>query len=154
MEDFRSILGLLVIVGVMIINFVSKSRKVRGKDGDQTPHHDEAWPSAPDADAETPMRPLFQPVTPAFPDECQSLEEIPEQEYVPEFTIQKAADAGHFQHQTVNRLRAQAGTDEIAAQAVTDEIGKESSTEIAEEFDLRRAVIYSEILKPRFEESL
>lgn len=152
MEDFGSILWLLVIVGAMIFNFVSKSRKAGGKDGTHTLHHEEAWPSAPDTDAEIPMRPLFQPVTPAFPDECQSLEEIPEQEYVPEFTVQKAADSGHFQHQTVNRLRAQAGTDEIAAQAVTDEIGKESSTEIAEEFDLRRAVIYSEILKPKFGE--
>lgn len=152
MEDFGSILWLLIIVGAMIFNFVSKSRKARGKGDHHTPHHDEAWPSAPDADAEIPMRPLFQPVTPAFPDECQSLEEIPEQEYVPEFTVQKAADGGHFQHQTANRLHAQAGTDEIAARAVTDEIGMESSTEIAEEFDLRRAVIYSEILKPKFGE--
>lgn len=157
MGDFASILWLLIIVGAMIFNVVSKSRKARGKDGNHAPHHGEAWPSvptSPDTDSEIPMRPLFQPVTPAFPDECQSLEEIPEQEYVPEFTVQKAADSGHFQHQTINRLKGAPETDEIAAHAVSDLSATESSTEIAEEFDLRRAVIYSEILKPKFDESL
>lgn len=39
-----------------------------------------------------------------------------------------------------------------SADRLRENIAEESATEIAEEFDLRRAVIYSEILKPRFEE--
>lgn len=39
-----------------------------------------------------------------------------------------------------------------SADRLRENIAEESATEIAEEFDLRRAVIYSEILKPKFEE--
>lgn len=159
MEDFGSVLWILFIVGAMIFNVVSQSRKAREK-GSHAPHHEEAWPpqagsGAPDTQ-ETPARPVFQPVTPAFPDECQSLEEIPEQEYVPEFTVQKAADSSHFNHQTTNRLKGGTETEEIAAHELADAFGATAATapDIAEEFDLRRAVIYSEILKPKFEEPL
>lgn len=154
MEDFASVIWLLIIVGAMIFNIVSKSRKARGK-GAPHPQHGEAWPMSPATDpddAPMPQRPVIQPVTPAFPDECQSLEEIPAQEYVPEFTVQKAADSGHFRHQTANRLRNGSESDEIAAHSLTNDAQEESATALAEDFDLRRAVIYSEILKPKFEE--
>lgn len=158
MENYGPVLWILFIVGAMVINAVSLSRKTRGKGGKTLPY-EEAWP--PQAGPETPdmqeapTRPVFQPVTPAFPDECQSLEEIPEQEYVPEFTVQKAADSGHFNHQTTNRLKGGTETEEIAAHELSDESASPTAgSDIAEEFDLRRAVIYSEILKPKFEEPL
>ena len=81
MEDFASVIWAVIIVGAMIFNVVSQSRKARGKGARQTPHG-EAWPSS--------------------------------------------------------------------APAITD--APEEATTIAEEFDLRQAVIYSEILKPRFDE--
>lgn len=158
MENYGPVLWILFIVGAMIFNVVSQSRKAREK-GDKTSPYEEAWPpqtgpGAPDTQ-EAPARPVFQPVTPAFPDECQSLEEIPEQEYVPEFTVQKAADSSHFNHQTINRLKGGTETEEIAAHELSDESALPTAgSDIAEEFDLRRAVIYSEILKPKFDESL
>lgn len=156
MEDFGSVLWVLIILGAMVFNFASQSRKNREK-GARDPHHEEAWPSStamPEASQadnrpEYPAHREFQPVTPAFEDECQSLEEIPEREYVPEFTVQRAADPGLFRNQTVNRLRGDA-----AEHAPTVEAAAEGATtgSIADKFDLRQAVIYSEILKPKFEE--
>ena len=87
-----------------------------------------------------------------FPDECQSLEEIPAEEYAPEYTMPKAAETGHLRHQTVNRLVNDAGNDEIAAHSLTNDVPDTAATSLTGEFDLRQAVIYSEILKPKFEE--
>ena len=82
MEDFASVIWIVIIVGAMIFNVVSQSRKARGKGG-HAPQHGEAWPSSaaqtPESAPRPALRPELQPVTPAFPDECQSLEEIPAQ---------------------------------------------------------------------------
>ena len=87
-----------------------------------------------------------------FPDECQSLEEIPAEEYAPEHTTPKAAGRGHLRHQTVNRLMDDSGNDEIAAHSLTNNAPDAATTSQTEEFNLRQAIIYSEILKPKFEE--
>ena len=89
---------------------------------------------------------------PVFPDECQSLEEIPAEEYAPEHTTPKAAGRGHLRHQTVNRLMDDSGNDEIAAHSLTNNAPDAATTSQTEEFNLRQAIIYSEILKPKFEE--
>lgn len=152
MEDFASVIWVVIIVGAMIFNVVSQSRKARGKGAKQTPHG-EAWPSsAPGVPmpSAAPVRP--EPVAPVFPDECQSLEEIPAEEYAPEYTMPKAAETGHLRHQTVNRLVNDAGNDEIAAHSLTNDVPDTAATSLTGEFDLRQAVIYSEILKPKFEE--
>lgn len=147
MEDFASVIWVVIIVGAMIFNVVSQSRKARGKNAKQAPHG-EAWPSSPMPSA-TPVRP--EPVAPAFPDECQSLEEIPAQEYEPEYTTLKTAETGALRHQTTDRLETAPERDEIAAHAITD-APEEGASSIAGEFDLQQAVIYSEILKPRFDD--
>lgn len=149
MEDFASVIWGVIIVGAMIFNVVSQSRKARGKGAKQAPHG-EAWPSSPMPSA-TPARP--EPVAPVFPDECQSLEEIPAQEYEPEYTTLKTVETGTLRHQTADRLETTPERDEIAAHAITD-APEEGASSIAGEFDLRQAVIYSEILKPRFDEHL
>ena len=151
MEDFASVIWVVIIIGAMVFNVVSQSRKARGKGAKQTPHG-EAWPmSGPDMPmpSAAPVRP--EPVTPAFPDECQSLEEIPAQEYEPEYTVPKATETRTLRHQTTDRLKTAPETDEIAAHAISD-APEEAAPSIAGEFDLRQAVIYSEILKPRFDE--
>lgn len=134
MDDFATVIWVVIIAGAMIFNVVSQSRKARGK-GARTPGHEEAWP-----------------VAPVFPDECQSLEEIPAEEYAPEHTTPKAAGRGHLRHQTVNRLMDDSGNDEIAAHSLTNNAPDAATTSQTEEFNLRQAIIYSEILKPKFEE--
>lgn len=155
MDDFATVIWVVIIAGAMIFNVVSQSRKARGK-GARTPGHEETWPSQAHPESEPdPMpapRPTPWPVAPVFPDECQSLEEIPAEEYAPEHTTPKAAGRGHLRHQTVNRLMDDSGNDEIAAHSLTNNAPDAATTSQTEEFNLRQAIIYSEILKPKFEE--
>ena len=155
MDDFATVIWVVIIAGAMIFNVVSQSRKARGK-GARTPGHEEAWPSQAHPESEPdPMpapRPAPWPVAPVFPDECQSLEEIPAEEYAPEHTTPKAAGRGHLRHQTVNRIMDDSGNDEIAAHSLTNNAPDAATTSQTEEFNLRQAIIYSEILKPKFEE--
>lgn len=155
MDDFATVIWVVITAGAMIFNVVSQSRKARGK-GARTPGHEEAWPSQAHPESEPdPMpapRPAPWPVAPVFPDECQSLEEIPAEEYAPEHTTPKAAGRGHLRHQTVNRLMDDSGNDEIAAHSLTNNAPDAATTSQTEEFNLRQAIIYSEILKPKFEE--
>lgn len=155
MDDFATVIWVVIIAGAMIFNVVSQSRKAHGK-GARTPGHEEAWPSQAHPESEpAPMpapRPAPRPVAPVFPDECQSLEEIPAEEYAPEHTTPKAAGRGHLRHQTVNRLMDDSGNDEIAAHSLTNNAPDAATTSQTEEFNLRQAIIYSEILKPKFEE--
>ena len=155
MDDFATVIWVVIIAGAMIFNVVSQSRKARGK-GARTPGHEEAWPSQAHPESEpAPMpapRPAPWPVAPVFPDECQSLKEIPAEEYAPEHTTPKAAGRGHLRHQTVNRLMDDSGNDEIAALSLTNNAPDAATTSQTEEFNLRQAIIYSEILKPKFEE--
>lgn len=155
MDDFATVIWVVIIAGAMIFNVVSQSRKARGK-GARTPGHEEAWPSQAHPESEpAPMpapRPAPWPVAPVFPDECQSLKEIPAEEYAPEHTTPKAAGRGHLHHQTVNRLMVDSGNDEIAAHSLTNNAPDAATTSQTEEFNLRQAIIYSEILKPKFEE--
>ena len=153
MDDFATVIWVVIIAGAMIFNVVSQSRKARGK-GARTPGHEEAWPSQahPESEPMPAPRPAPWPVAPVFPDECQSLEEIPAEEYAPEHTTPKAAGRGHLRHQTVNRLMDDSGNDEIAAHSLTNNAPDAATTSQTEEFNLRQAIIYSEILKPKFEE--
>ena len=155
MDDFATVIWVVIIAGAMIFNVVSQSRKARGK-GARTPGHEEAWPSQAHPESEPAPRPAPRPapwpVAPVFPDECQSLEEIPAEEYAPEHTTPKAAGRGHLRHQTVNRLMDDSGNDEIAAHSLTNNAPDAATTSQTEEFNLRQAIIYSEILKPKFEE--
>lgn len=155
MDDFATVIWVVIIAGAMIFNVVSQSRKARGK-GARTPGHEEAWPSQAHPESEpAPMpapRPAPWPVAPVFPDECQSLKEIPAEEYAPEHTTPKAAGRGHLRHQTVNRLMVDSGNDEIAAHSLMNNAPDAATTSQTEEFNLRQAIIYSEILKPKFEE--
>ena len=155
MDDFATVIWVVIIAGAMIFNVVSQSRKARGK-GARTPGHEEAWPSQAHPESEpAPMpapRPAPWPGAPVFPDECQSLEEIPAEEYAPEHTTPKASGRGHVRHQTVNRLMDDSGNDESAARSRTNKAPDAATTSQTEEFNLRQAIIYSEILKPKFEE--
>ena len=150
MEDIGSVLWIVIIVGAMVFNVISQSRKARGK-GHHAPEHGEAWPSstmqptipARGMESEATVHPKPQSIELTFPDECQSLEEIPEQEYTPESIAFKTTEMNYNEHSTTT-------SDEIDVHSNAP--SDKNNTAIVGEFDLRRAVIYSEILKPKFEE--
>lgn len=102
-----------------------------------------------------------------FPDECQSLEEISDEVYLAGFDdMDEEVQAGSFGEQKAvgnplkssgsirkNGQNTPSNAPSNSNQAQARILGKEKSTdEIVKEFDLRQAVIYSEILKPKFEE--
>lgn len=102
------------------------------------------------------------PVSETFTDECQSLEEIFPEEYFSDLDTASDLDTeeepqtasftpltGLGSQLTVRNERrgAKQGKQSQNSAPVSD-----SLAEMVEEFDLRRAVIYSEILKPKFDE--
>ena len=101
-----------------------------------------------------------QPVFADFPDECKRLEVITPQTHEtkrkrsrttsPE-VIGAESDAQQVaeRHAGAKKNEATGGPGRISPAGPAEE---PEAAEIAEEFDLRRAVIYSEILKPKFEE--
>lgn len=177
MDDFASVILTVIIVGAMIFNVVAQSRKARGK-GARTPGHEEAWPAQEHPASEAAPHPVLRPVAPVFPDECQSLEEIPAEEYMPEQAMPKAVGTGHTGHtghtqhtqhtehtrhsghsgfplhQSINSAMDDGGNDEIAAHSLTNNEQETATAFQTEEFNLRQAIIYSEILKPKFGEHL
>lgn len=104
-----------------------------------------------------------QPLYEAFPDECQSLEEIPfDEAYFSDLDTASDLDAAEepqtasftpltgLDAQSTARNKLRGVKQEKQVQNNTP--APDSLAEMVEEFDLRRAVIYSEILKPKFEE--
>lgn len=104
-----------------------------------------------------------QPLYEAFPDECQSLEEIPfEEAYFSDLDTASDLDAAEEpQTASFTPLTGLGGQSTVRNERRGVKQGKQpqnstpapdSLAEMVEEFDLRRAVIYSEILEPKFEE--
>ena len=191
MGDFGTILWVLVIIGFVASNYVSKAQKSRGKG---TPHTGEAWPSseeAPQREAtgtpgipgipgipdifDTLPAPTARPAAPRTPrhpetsaDKAAGRERAPEgAASVPasrnraseaEITPRNAPQAissgtsarrKNSAPETVDEAKAKA---DIAAALQAAGQQEAPDSPLGEEFDLRRAVIYSEILKPKFEE--
>lgn len=224
--DTLTILWIVIIVGAMVYNSVSKARKARQEGENPPPQHGEAWPSIPwdeedntkpsvptaNTRPETPARtapsaktvqsvnggrrrpnrekntPLSsihptvqetcnpgnnrqkvgktgsqQPLYEAFPDECQSLEEISlEEEYFSDLDTASDLDAAEEpQTASFTPLTGLSSQSTVRNEQRGAKQGKRAQNsapapdclaEMVEEFDLRRAVIYSEILKPKFDE--
>ena len=130
MENFSTVLWIVVIAAAMIFNVVSQSRKQAKKQARQADDRhagSEAWPSWDPAAAPQPAPRKDAPV--------------------------RQGGSGHTAHLSG---RGNAPKDRLAAaehpHAAYDDAQEDVSAEIAEDFDLRRAVIYSEILKPKFDE--
>lgn len=191
MGDFGTILWVLVIIGFVASNYVSKAQKSRGKG---TPHTGEAWPSS-EEEEEEPRReesgipgipgipdifdtlpaPTAKPAAPRTPrhpqadtGEAAGRERAPEGAASVPASRNRASEAGNSQQNAPQAIssgtsarrknsapetgdEAKAKADIAAAlQAAGQQEAPDSP--LGEEFDLRRAVIYSEILKPKFEE--
>ena len=61
MEDFTTIIWVVIIIGAMIFNTLSKARKAQNKDGQAPSQHGEAWPSIPWDDAQNRETPSPNP---------------------------------------------------------------------------------------------
>ncbi|HJA96444.1 MAG TPA: hypothetical protein H9920_01815 [Candidatus Alistipes faecavium] len=191
MGDFGTILWVLVIIGFVASNYVSKAQKSRGKG---TPHTGEAWPSSEEEEEEPRREESGIPGIPGIPDIFDTLPTptarpaAPRTPRHPETSADKAAGRERASEgaASVPTPRNRAAEAEItprnAPQAISSgtsarrknsapETGDEAKAKadiaaalqaagqqeapdspLGEEFDLRRAVIYSEILKPKFEE--
>ncbi len=191
MGDFGTILWVLVIIGFVASNYVSKAQKSRGKG---TPHTGEAWPSSEEAPQREATGTPGIPGIPGIPDIFDTLPAptarpaAPRTPRHPETSADKAAGRERAPEgaASVPASRNRAAEAEItprnAPQAISSgtsarrknsapETGDEAKAKadiaaalqaagqqeapdspLGEEFDLRRAVIYSEILKPKFEE--
>lgn len=185
MEDFGSIIWTVVLIGFAIFSVVAKGREKQAKQ-----QHQEAWPSwDEDSDAEKSLEAQHAEEArmseqsraygssetldnyesaETYQEEAQSLEVIPDREYVSleesstamsgslnPNTATQVSGRNAFVNTASNALKGhsqvfepQPNTDEIH-----DEIALEEDTNnLTTDFDLRKAVIYSEIMKPKFSE--
>ena len=199
MEDFSTILWVVIIVGAMIFNSVSQARKARGKGAQTPPQHGEAWPSipwneendAPEKQQPAHESPVFQPVrepeqpqhtarkvsgqtiitSPAsetFTKEERIPEESSFEDVLPESDSSETISWTEFGMTEPEAIREGLRNSSDAKnkqekkpdsrQKVSEkkrssnDNTEEQFAELIDEFDLRKAVIYSEILKPKFEE--
>ena len=148
MENFSTVLWIVVIAAAMIFNVVSQSRKQAKKQARQAGDRhagSEAWPSwdpaagpQPDSREDTPVRQGAPPTM------------------APSAGFEDAAPAAGSGHTAPLSGRSDVQKGSMTAtehpHAAYDDAQEDATAEITEDFDLRRAVIYSEILKPKFDE--
>ena len=182
MEDFGSIIWLLVAVGALVFSSNSKARKrarevaKRAKELQGEVTGREAWPSwdAPQSVAdEATGRPTPWPVAPAAPArKSRTTASASEPRHGaatapaaasssnrPAYDGRQGAAATEKSHRKAAgkpQTSRQNGVGDVVqflrAAHANGTIAPDLATEIREEFDLRRAVLYSEIMKPKFEE--
>ena len=142
MENFSTVLWIVVIAAAMIFNVVSQSRKQAKKQARQAGDRhagSEAWPSwdpaagpQPDSREDTPVRQEVQPAV------------------APGATPTMAGHTAPLSGRSDVQKGRMTATEH--PHAAYDDAQEDATAEITEDFDLRRAVIYSEILKPKFDE--
>lgn len=182
MEDFGSIIWLLVAVGALVFSSNSKARKrarevaKRAKELQGEVTGREAWPSwdAPQSAAdEATGRPTPWPVVPTAPArKSRTTASASEPRHGAATAPATASPSSHTAHAgergaaaTEKSHRKAAGKPQTSRQNGVGDvvqslraahangtIAPDLATEIREEFDLRRAVLYSEIMKPKYEE--
>lgn len=182
MEDFGSIIWLLVAVGALVFSSNSKAHKrarevaKRAKELQGEVTGREAWPSwdAPQSAAdEVPGRPTPWPVAPAAPArKSRTTASASEPRHGAATAPATASPSSHTAYAgergaaaTEKSHRKAAGkpqtsrqngvgdvVESLRAAHANGTIAPDLATEIREEFDLRRAVLYSEIMKPKYEE--
>ena len=158
MEDLSTVLWIVVIVAAMVFNGVSQARKQAKKQAPKADRHagNEAWPSwdtasAPErrtpATAEVPERkPGMQPVTAMA---ATTIAPSPGFDTDDGGTVAPGQPGLRTGHNAPRKVHAAQGADPHAGQPCPQD---DVLAEITDDFDLRRAVIYSEILKPKFDE--
>lgn len=161
MEDFAPVLWVLVVIGAGIYSIITEARKKAAK-GSEKHAHDEAWPSwgtpsVPQWMEATTKKDLAAPelefedgtdAEPAFTDESRYIESEAEMQggryafqYIPLTTTNPTPDEAQ-----------PAAPDHIAGDDIRESAANSEGSDMTEDFDLRKAVIYAEILKPKFDE--
>lgn len=160
MEDYSTVIWIVAIAAAMIFNATSQSRKKAKRQTHETPKHDgsEAWPSWDMQSMDEMRHPDSQETIPAT--------ETPELQSEPLYSapvdrleemVRETADFSrnkqHAARKTGTATRRPQQEIRQENQAAGDmQTTEDAVTEITEEFNLRKAVIYSEILKPKFDE--
>ena len=156
MEDFGPIFWVAVTLAAMIYGSVSKAKKA-AKKGSTAPQSTpaEAWPTA---SAPIPQRQERQitPVTTSQQeqysgDEYQTAQIRRQIEHRPASSIQVPHPASAMSARTPKQPR-KSTEHPTETSASLDKGQTEPQTPFYEDFDLRKAVIASEILKPKFDE--
>lgn len=154
MEDFGEIVWTVVIIGFIVYSMVAQQRKKGGK-GAGNPAHGEAWPAwepAPETRRQAESR--EQQSHPATfgeaDDEEQSARENRRKGAIDHPT--QALGGRLTEHPYGSEKSPRQGTSQDAA-IKRQNPQAEAEDDPAVDFDLRKAVIYSEILKPKFEEN-
>lgn len=155
MEDFSSIITIVVFVAWGAISYLNSRQKQAAKEHKPT---EEAWPTA------TPAPTSPHPAQAAQPAQAESRQQPRPAQEAPHRTA-TAQTTARQQHKSDGRRstanaaqrnlgRGAAGAASTLASPVDPaEIDCETPQEPAQEFNLRQAVIYAEILKPKFEET-
>ena len=153
MEDYSTVIWVVAIFAAMLFNATSQARKKAKKQAHETQKHTqhEAWPSWDTQSADEMRHPDSQEsVSGAETDRLRPAMQQPAP--TPGFgeVARKTADfkssgrhTGRHPLEEILHEEHAAGDKHTTAEAVA---------EITEDFDLRKAVIYSEILKPKFNE--
>ena len=155
MKDFSTVIWIVVIAAAMIFNLVSQSRKQAKKQARQAGRHaeSEAWPSWDQASAPQPAAEAGthaqEAIQPAMTTTTRST-------IAPSAGFEDTAPTADFEHHAHQSMRDSTKKGRMAAaehpHTVHDDVQEGVLAEITEDFDLRKAVVYSEILKPKFDE--
>lgn len=160
MEDYSTVIWIIVIVVAMIFNATSQARKKAKKQAHETEKHTqhEAWPSWDSKSAEEMRHPDSQETIPGT--ETAELQPATLQSAPADRLEEMARETADFRqekrHAPLKTTPASRHTDqEILHEdhsAGNSHTTEEAVTEITEDFNLSKAVIYSEILKSKFSE--
>ncbi|MDE6622984.1 MAG: hypothetical protein K2K30_01125 [Alistipes sp.] len=143
MEELAPILWIVIAAGVLLSKSSSKVRKAVRKAAEQIEKQgSEAWPSW-----DTATQPTRQQGSPAAT-------KAPGSDSTPSAFGPVARQVAAVRESAAHRPKPKRAdrTEPTRQQAPAQEPAVHTPTEAAEEFDLRRAIIYSEILKPKFDE--
>ena len=172
MEDYSTVIWVVVAVAAMVFNTISQARKKALKRASEAPKHDrhEAWPSwdtksedemrHPDSQETIPVsefneiRPETERPAPMYGFEETTATEPENEQPAPMFGYEDTRKTAGSKRSGNHAVRT-AARQEILHEEHSEGNGhttQEAVTEITEDFDLRKAVIYSEILKPKFDE--
>lgn len=156
MEDFGGIIWTVVVIGFAVYSMAAQQRKKAGK-GARKPAHGEAWPVW-EVEPE-PRRRFDETDAEILPetDESPQREEIaaPVRENRQEMVAGQQAQvyAGRLIEKSSEAESASRNRTARNTPSAPDASQQNDSDDPITDFDLRTAVIYSEILKPKFDEN-
>lgn len=156
-EDIESIIGLLAFIGLAVLSRTAESwQKKRNRSPKSTPQ--EAWPEQPahrTSPAPQPASGTLRPDTSSATHERNETHAAQRNRKHPKGQTMRSTNVPAAAEQAARNIPATKyrANERVAASPdpSNDPTGEHPSTEQREAFDLRRAILYSEILKPRYD---